>query len=795
LSVGGDGVLYKMLDSRDWNRYHVLSEEEMQNEVRRSREVKENMYTMMGKLKNGQYTSRSKPGPKFMPPQLGTASRTKKIDQRAWEKDLTLAMSGEATTRGHSNSSYNKTIASLIDNTRENEDDEEDTPPSPVYDYSQSVGPDKVTKAFHVIKTKYEQNLHVVDKLYHEKMSLEEYTNALEEELMRAKGVESPTELQQMLRLSRQLTEPEYEDDFPEGAIHGESLHNSVVRGGPKGSSYDPMYSSSRGKENLRNGEESYTLEEMAALLHPGDQQQGYNHRLGRSLDRGGHTMRSSSAPRNMMKKSNGGNLNATTPARASSVGRSRSGSRPRSEGLSASLQADCDRFVQKRRIMDERDRLAKLEQEKYELEMQDKKLRASKNPKEFTEMFQRQELMKLKQQKRAEDQKRKEKEEELRAKKEKHKKQIEKMTLMNEAFRGHMSWKEIQDTEEAQRRERIEKRKNELLTQAALPRSIEENMSKSLSKIPPPSYDEAVKPFKAEDPKKVIQKIERRRQEWEETMTQQKLKIKEQHEAARLQSGGSGSLTSTTKTTMEIRFEEYQKKNEERAKRHQEKEEAERRKKEAEERRKREKLLNMKMPEASKKTTKKAEVQAQLTRDRQLKEEEEAKKQRDKMRKKDLAMKETSAALSVVIKEEEQRLKSNNPNYLELSKSEHVAEEKAKQAREEYRQKLRDNKLKLKESLKSRPSLIERHEKNIATRDASTAALRKVATAVMSAGGGRRDEGKDDDDDDDDDGAYGGALSSRSKRSNGSSGKPAGEDFLDEIFNPVQKMSLGRKP
>lgn len=774
-----------MLDSRDWNRYHVLSDHEMENEMRRSREVKENMYTLMGKLKNGQYTSRNSRGPKFVAPQLGTASRSKKIDKRAWEKDLTLAMSGEATTRGHSNSSYNKTISSLVGNTQV-EEEEEEVPDSPVFDYRSQQG-DKVTQAFHVIKTKYEQNLHVVDKLYHEKMSLEDYAKSLEEELMRAKGVDSPTELQHMLRVSRQRAalEEEGADDAEDDPRYQEAMRRSIMRG-PKDSTYDPIYEDAKENVGNREGGSSYTADEIAAMLHGGDT--NVNHRLGRSLDRGGnHTMRSSSAPRNMVRKSTGNDFNATAPARASSAGRSRSGSRPRGEGISASLQADCDRFVQKRKLMDERDRLAKLEQEKYELELQEKKLRASRNSKDFTEMFQRQELMKLKQQKRFEDQQRKEHEEMIKMKKEKHKKQIEKMTLMHEAFRGHMSWKELQDTEEAQRRERIEKRKNELLTQAALPRSIEENMSKSLTKIPPPSYDDAIKPFKAEDPKKVIQKIERRHQEWQENMMQQKLKIKEQQETARLQSGGSGSLGSTTKTNMEIRFEEYQKKREDRSKRQQEKDEMEKRKKEAEEKRKREKLLNMKFPEASKKTTKKAEVQAQLVREKQLKEEEEAKKMRDKMRKKDLAMKETSAALSVVIKEEEQRLKSNNPNYLELSKSERIAEEKSKQAREEYRQKLRENKLRLKESLKSRPSLIERHEKGIATRDAATSALRKVANAVMSVGG--REEGKDDDDDDD----YDEPITGRSRKTTDSKNK-GGEDFMDEIFNPVQKMSLGRK-
>jgi hypothetical protein len=56
---------------------------------------------------------------------------------------------------------------------------------------------------------------------------------------------------------------------------------------------------------------------------------------------------------------------------------------------------------------------------------------------------------------------------------------------------------------------------------------------------------------------------------------------------------------------------------------------------------------------------------------------------------------------------------------------------EKAAEVREEYRQKLRENKRKIKESLQNRPSLLDRHDKAIAVKNAKSNALHKVADAV----------------------------------------------------------------
>eukprot|EP00601_Ochromonadales_sp_CCMP2298_P033065 CAMPEP_0173371366 /NCGR_PEP_ID=MMETSP1144-20121109/27243_1 /TAXON_ID=483371 /ORGANISM="non described non described, Strain CCMP2298" /LENGTH=85 /DNA_ID=CAMNT_0014323103 /DNA_START=63 /DNA_END=316 /DNA_ORIENTATION=+ len=53
LSRGQDGILYKMAESRDWDKYRTLSEAEIRSELGKSRQIKEDMYTLQGKIKGG----------------------------------------------------------------------------------------------------------------------------------------------------------------------------------------------------------------------------------------------------------------------------------------------------------------------------------------------------------------------------------------------------------------------------------------------------------------------------------------------------------------------------------------------------------------------------------------------------------------------------------------------------------------------------------------------------------------------------------------------------------------------
>lgn len=67
------------------------------------------------------------------------------------------------------------------------------------------------------------------------------------------------------------------------------------------------------------------------------------------------------------------------------------------------------------------------------------------------------------------------------------------------------------------------------------------------------------------------------------------------------------------------------------------------------------------------------------------------------------------------------------------MRKADQLAAEKAAAARTEFREQLRANRRRINEALKSRPSLIERHEAELVKRNASTRALRKVAEAVRA--------------------------------------------------------------
>ena len=82
-------------------------------------------------------------------------------------------------------------------------------------------------------------------------------------------------------------------------------------------------------------------------------------------------------------------------------------------------------------------------------------------------------------------------------------------MTLVT---KNQLSWRELQEVEEAKRRDRIERRKQELTMMSAMPSCIAESMSKG-KKAAPGGCDSDTRTgsrgggdFKAEDPSKVMQ-------------------------------------------------------------------------------------------------------------------------------------------------------------------------------------------------------------------------------------------------------------------------------------------------
>lgn len=170
-----------MEDRRNWGKYHTLTEEEIQEEIRRSQEVRKNMLTMTGKMKNGKIVNKSHRSVTATTPQFGVTTKSRRIEQRAWEKEMnTAALTGKTV----GDSRFGDTMDQLLANTHPQQEEEEEEESSPIYNYEDVDQRGSIEqKAFSVIQKKYEQNLTVVEKLYQEKLSLEDYTKTLERQL------------------------------------------------------------------------------------------------------------------------------------------------------------------------------------------------------------------------------------------------------------------------------------------------------------------------------------------------------------------------------------------------------------------------------------------------------------------------------------------------------------------------------------------------------------------------------------------------------------------------------------
>ena len=76
----------------------------------------------------------------------------------------------------------------------------------------------------------------------------------------------------------------------------------------------------------------------------------------------------------------------------------------------------------------------------------------------------------------------------------------------MAQVTRNQLSWHELREIEEAKRRDRIERRKQQLISSSTLPMGIAESMEKSKRAVTPSSTrGEVSTTFKAEDPEKVL--------------------------------------------------------------------------------------------------------------------------------------------------------------------------------------------------------------------------------------------------------------------------------------------------
>lgn len=740
LSVGHDGVLYKMLEPEDWSKYQVLSDAELKIEARRSQEVKQNLLTISGKTAyGGTHRHAMKAGfIKLVAPQVGTASASKRKEHKQWTKDLAKATAGFSTQ--NMDEKHRATMTLLQQNT--------DIPQEEVkeeFEFVVDNAPqgDKVSKVFRVIKQKYEQNLHVIDKLYDERLSLEQYARSLENKLVEVTGKD----------LDELGLQANSEADLPPEYDEFENMNANLA------ATYSVPTADSHGGLTARQAAQ-HLAQSTSPLAPP-----GYSDAEPRGRSRNRPPLSASMRSQSLNRSVPGRSLSSSR--RSFSLGR----------GVSPQLQADIDNYVQKQRLFEEKERRERLEREAEEERRREKFLTASRNGNPFVAMHEREKAMHEKKEAKLaalrQEEEKKLREEKLKLEAKKH----AESQLMATAIKGSMSWQELQDLEEAKRRERIESRKQDLQRISALPSALAESMQR-VKRVSAPAEPPKTN-FKAEDPDVVARRLETQRKTWMHRLEQHKEKLREDFLIRR---GESGLLQGSLTKSMDLRADQAKQKRQARLQSQYEKEMLEKKRQDELEEEKKARLLSMSLPESSLKLTKAAAMREKKVKDELLDKRLELERERRKMEQKELRLKETAVVLKSVMRDRDEELKAKNPGMkLEVSLAEHEAAERAARAREEYRAKLRENKQKLKDAMRNRPSLLERHDQNIATRSAATQALKTITHAMM----GEKDEMDDLED------MLNKKSNSSSRKNSGKSATAALDTILreDDIFNAKEKI------
>ena len=146
-STGEDGKLYKLAAEEDRNKFHILSDAEVEEELRMSQEMANTLKSVNPKKPAKLKTHSVK---------LGTGSRSKKIEKRAWEKKI-----------------------------KEEQQEKDDNEGNDVPEEASSE--DKLLQSVNDLQKKYTANLAVIERLISEKMQMEEKIKSLQQELKKSK--------------------------------------------------------------------------------------------------------------------------------------------------------------------------------------------------------------------------------------------------------------------------------------------------------------------------------------------------------------------------------------------------------------------------------------------------------------------------------------------------------------------------------------------------------------------------------------------------------------------------------
>lgn len=229
-TIGSDGKLYTNIDERDYGKYKVLSESELEREMHCSQEMQSKIMNSHGTQKKTYSPSKST----YSAPMFGIPSREKKIERKAWEEnedaskgdsehrnvklsnnesklnprprqsthshyekgmrieDREIERRLRSADRGDTRERNEETLRTSRERDDRNKRDVSHSPASRSNYIDDNL--DEMERAqtpmasvMSALKMKYEQNLGVIEKLFDEKQSMEKLLQSLDSQLNTAR--------------------------------------------------------------------------------------------------------------------------------------------------------------------------------------------------------------------------------------------------------------------------------------------------------------------------------------------------------------------------------------------------------------------------------------------------------------------------------------------------------------------------------------------------------------------------------------------------------------------------------
>lgn len=392
--------------------------------------------------------------------------------------------------------------------------------------------------------------------------------------------------------------------------------------------------------------------------------------------------------------------------------------------------------YIEKRRLLETQEKQKQVEEAKLLNDQKERYLRASIHGKAFTEMLARTEKAKAISHEKMMKAKMEEEKKLRKEMQEKRRNRIEKEEKLKTAALTEKTWEAIVKEEEQKRSERIQKRKAELQLLSNAPACASALVKKN--EIKSSGQAELSQMFVAEDPSRVAARLARQKQAWDRKILEDQEKARRLEEQRALKQRNVPVATAVL--SMQAREQLAAEKQKERELAKRKKAEEEEKKKLEAEKKKMEKALKETVPDSARRLTKSAENRAKIVREQKEKEEREAKEAELARKKKEKLDRETAMVVAAEVREKEYQRKlelhrkSGSSQPFELVDVQKAAELKKLEAKEAFLANLKANKKRIHDVMESRPSLIERHEKEMAARARGTRALVTVANVLTES-------------------------------------------------------------